>query len=167
MTVKKFKKINNQRIRRAFRVSNAVKRVSTRLRLCIFRSNKHIYAQVIDDLSMKTICAVSTNDKDMRSDVGYGGNCEAAAKVGEAIAKKALSAGVEKVAFDRHGFKYHGRLKALADSARKAGLDIGAMPNAEELEAKAQKKKASGGKEKPAAKKEDAGKKKATPAKKK
>ncbi|MDR3111127.1 MAG: 50S ribosomal protein L18 [Planctomycetaceae bacterium] len=154
--MKKFKILNNRRERRAFRVSNAVKRVSTRPRLCVFRSNKHIYVQLIDDLTMKTICSAGTNDKELRSGISYGGNCAAAVKIGEAIAKKAIAAGVTQVAFDRHGFKYHGRLKALADSARKAGLDIGAMPTAEELEAKSQKKAAADGKSKAPKKQQDA-----------
>lgn len=138
--MKKFKKLNLQRKRRAFRVSNAVKRYSTRPRLCVFRSNKHIYAQIIDDAAGKTLCSAGTNDKALKESVGFGGNCEAAAKIGEALAKKAKEAGIEKVAFDRNGFKYHGRLKSLADAARQNGLDIGPMPDAAELEAKAAKK---------------------------
>jgi large subunit ribosomal protein L18 len=124
--VKKFRQINRQRRNRAFRVSNAVKRYSTRPRLCVFRSNTNIYAQIIDDNLEKTLVAASTRDKDVRGDVINGGNCSAAEKVGELIAKKSLQAGIIQVAFDRHGFKYHGRVKALADAARRAGLDIGA-----------------------------------------
>jgi large subunit ribosomal protein L18 len=124
--VKKFRKLNRQRKNRAFRVSNAVKRFSTRPRLCIFRSNTNIYAQIIDDSLEKTLVASSTQDKDVRGEVTNGGNCSAAEKVGELIAKKSLQAGISRVAFDRHGFKYHGRVKALADAARRAGLDIGA-----------------------------------------
>jgi large subunit ribosomal protein L18 len=92
----------------------------------VFRSNTNIYAQIIDDNLEKTLVAASTRDKDVRGDVPNGGNCTAAEKVGELIAKKSLQAGISKVAFDRHGFKYHGRVKALADAARRAGLDIGA-----------------------------------------
>lgn len=124
--MKKFKQINRQRKNRTYRVSNAVKRNSTRPRLCVFRSNKHIYAQIIDDSIGKTLVSAGTRDKDLSAEIGYGGNCSAAAKIGEAIAKKALAAEVTQVAFDRHGFKYHGRIKELADAARKAGLDIGA-----------------------------------------
>lgn len=124
--MKKFKQLNRQRKNRVFRVANAVKRNSTRPRLCIFRSNKHIYAQIIDDEQGKTLVSAGTMDKDLRSDIPYGGNCAAAAKIGETIAKKALAADIKQVAFDRHGFKYHGRLRQLADAARKAGLDIGA-----------------------------------------
>lgn len=123
--MKKYKQINRQRANRAFRVSNAVKRVSTRHRLCVFRSNSHIYAQIIDDIAGKTLVSAGTRDKSMKTETSNGGNCDAAAKIGEALAKKALDAGIKQVAFDRHGFRYHGRLKALADAARKAGLDIG------------------------------------------
>jgi large subunit ribosomal protein L18 len=130
--MKKFKQINRQRRNRAYRVSNTVKRYSDRPRLCVFRSNSHIYAQIIDDEQGKTLCSAGTLDKDVKSSVKNGGNCAAAEKVGAAIATKALAAGVTKVAFDRHGFKYHGRVKALADAARTAGLDIGAVGEAKE-----------------------------------
>ena len=123
--MKKFKQINRQRRNRAYRVSNAVKRYSDRPRLCVFRSNAHIYAQIIDDEKGKTLASAGTLDKDLKKEVGNGGNCEAAGKVGAAIAAKALATGITKVAFDRHGFKYHGRVKALADAAREGGLDIG------------------------------------------
>lgn len=88
-------------------------------RLCVFRSNKNIYAQIIDDVNGVTLAAASTLDKDFE---GYGGNKEAAKKVGAAVAKKALDKGIETVAFDRGGFLYHGRVKELADGAREAGL---------------------------------------------
>ncbi|GHT12700.1 hypothetical protein FACS1894170_07840 [Planctomycetales bacterium] len=137
--MKKYQQINKQRRNRAFRVSNAVKRYSDRPRLCVFRSNANIYAQIIDDEQGKTLASASTRDKDLRSDVKNGGNCAAADKVGATIAAKALAAGVTKVAFDRHGFKYHGRVKALAEAARSAGLDIGAASVAEEKPAKSEK----------------------------
>ena len=130
--VKKFKQINRQRRNRAYRVSNAVKRYSDRPRLCVFRSNSHIYAQIIDDEQGKTIVSAGTLDKDLKKALPNGGNCAAAEKIGSVIATKALAAGVTKVAFDRHGFKYHGRVKALADAARGAGLDIGAAGEAKE-----------------------------------
>jgi len=131
--MKKFKQINRQRRNRAYRVSNLVKKYSSdRPRLCVFRSNAHIYAQIIDDEQGKTIVAAGTLDKDLKKSVGYAGNCAAAEKVGAALATKALAAGVTKVAFDRHGFKYHGRVKALADAARGAGLDIGAAGESKE-----------------------------------
>ena len=124
--MKKFQQINRQRRNLAFRVSNAVKRFSNRPRLCVFRSNTNIYSQIIDDEAGKTLVSAGTRDKTLRTEIGNGSNCVAAEKIGETIAKKALDAGITKVAFDRHGFKYHGRIKALADAARKAGLDIGA-----------------------------------------
>ncbi|HBT76002.1 MAG TPA: 50S ribosomal protein L18, partial [Planctomycetaceae bacterium] len=104
------------------------------------RSNKHIYAQIVDDTAGKTLCSAGTGDKELKEVIANGGNCDAAAKIGEVLAKKAVEAGVLQVAFDRNGFKYHGRLKSLADSARQNGLDIGPMPDAAELEAKAAKK---------------------------
>lgn len=138
--MKKYKQINRQRRNRAFRVSNAVKRYSTRPRLCVFRSNANIYAQIIDDEAAKTLVSASTRDKSVRTDVANGGNCAAAEKVGEIIAQKALQAGITQVAFDRHGFKYHGRVKALADAARKAGLDIGSAGEEKEKIEKGPKK---------------------------
>jgi len=133
--MKKFKQINRQRRNRAYRVSNAVKRYSDRPRLCVFRSNAHIYAQIIDDEQGKTLASAGTLDKDLKKGIKNGGNCDAAEKVGAALAAKALAAGVTKVAFDRHGFKYHGRVKALADAARGAGLDIGAAGEPKEEKA--------------------------------
>lgn len=138
--MKKFKQINRQRRNRAFRVSNAVKRYSNRPRLCVFRSNTNIYAQIIDDEAGKTIVSASTRDKNLRDNVNSASNCSAAEKVGEAIAKKALDAGIQQVAFDRHGFKYHGRIKALADAARKNGLDIGSAGEDKIKQKKAPKK---------------------------
>ena len=123
--MKKYKQLNRQRRNRALRVSNAVKRYSSRPRLCVFRSNANIYAQIIDDEAGKTLVSAGTLDKALKAGLANGGNCAAAEKIGEVIAQKALKAGITQVAFDRHGFKYHGRVKALADAARKAGLDIG------------------------------------------
>ena len=91
-------------------------------RLAVYRSTKHIYAQLIDDDNRVTIASASSNDKDLREKISNGGNIEAAKVVGEAIAKKAKAAGVECVVFDRGGFLYHGRVAALADAAREAGL---------------------------------------------
>ncbi|MDR2763211.1 MAG: 50S ribosomal protein L18 [Planctomycetaceae bacterium] len=162
--MKKFKQINRQRINRAFRVSNAVKRYSSRPRLCVFRSNANVYAQIIDDELEKTLVSASTRDKEIRTDISNGGNCVAAEKIGESIAKKALAAGIKQVAFDRHGFKYHGRIKALADAARRAGLDIGAAGDAKAAKEGAGKneKAQSGGSKKPKATKEDKNAAKAT-----
>ena len=123
--MKKQIKLNKSRKTRKFRVTNAVKKYSTRPRLVVFRSHKHISAQVVDDEKGVTLASASTLDKDLRDGIAYGGNCNAAAKVGEAVAKKAVVAGVTQVAFDRRGYKYHGRVKSLADAARDHGLDIG------------------------------------------
>ena len=124
--MKHAKRIARQRQRRCWRVSNRVKRVSTRPRLAVFRSHKHIYAQVIDDAAGRTLAAASTLDKQLRQTIRYGGNREAAAAVGTLIAQRALAAGIRQVAFDRRHYKYHGRVAALADAARDAGLDLGA-----------------------------------------
>ncbi len=91
-----------------------------RPRLTVFRSNRHIYAQLIDDLAGRTLVSCSTNDKGIT--VSAGGNCGAAAEVGKQLADRAKGAGIEKVVMDRNGFRYHGRIKALADAAREAGL---------------------------------------------
>ena len=92
-----------------------------RPRLDVFRSAKHIYAQVIDDVQGVTLASASSMDKDFNA---YGGNVEAAKKVGEAIAKKCLEKGITEVVYDRGGFVYHGRVKALAEGAREAGLKL-------------------------------------------
>ncbi|MCI2062630.1 MAG: 50S ribosomal protein L18 [Eubacteriaceae bacterium] len=91
-------------------------------RLCVYRSNKNISAQIIDDVSGNTLAAASSLDKELKGAIENGGNKEAAKKVGEAIAKRALEKGIECVAFDRAGYIYHGRVKELADGAREAGL---------------------------------------------
>lgn len=93
-------------------------------RLAVYRSTKHIYAQIIDDVKGVTLASASSLDKDIRKDLAHGGNIESARVVGEAIAKKALKAGVKDVVFDRGGFLYHGRVAALADAAREAGLNF-------------------------------------------
>jgi large subunit ribosomal protein L18 len=116
------KKIGRQRERRAVRVRNRLKHDATRPRLCIFRSHKHTYAQIIDDLAGRTLAATSTLDKEVRAQVRYGGNKTAAAAIGKAIAARAIAAGVKEVVFDRRQYKYHGRVAALADAARAAGL---------------------------------------------
>jgi large subunit ribosomal protein L18 len=116
------KTIIHQRRRRGFRVRNRIKRDSTRPRLSVFRSHKHMYAQVIDDVRGHTLASASTSEKDLGGDVGYGGNKSAAQAIGKAIAERALAAGVKEVAFDRREYQYHGRVAALADAAREAGL---------------------------------------------
>ena len=93
-------------------------------RLAVYRSTKHIYAQLIDDVNHVTLAAASSNDKELKEKLAHGGNIEAAKVVGEAIAQKAKKAGVECVVFDRGGFVYQGKVKALAEAAREAGLDF-------------------------------------------
>jgi large subunit ribosomal protein L18 len=120
--VKQEKRINKQRQRRQYRVRNRVKRDSTRPRLSVFRSRQNVYAQIIDDLQGRTLVSASTVDKQVRESVRYGGNKDAAAAVGKAIAERALQAGIKEIALDRREYKYHGRIAALADAARAAGL---------------------------------------------
>ena len=97
---------------------------SDRHRLVVFRSSSHIYAQVIDDRAGHTVASASTLSPELRDYEGHRGNVEAAKRVGALVAEKAKAAGVEQVVFDRNGFLYHGRVKALADAAREAGLDF-------------------------------------------
>lgn len=116
------KTIRLQRQRRRFRVRKSIRGTAERPRLSVFRSHKHMYAQVIDDDAGRTLAAVSTLEKAIRGDVKYGGNADAAKAIGRLLAERAKAAGVEKVAFDRREYKYHGRIAALADAAREAGL---------------------------------------------
>jgi large subunit ribosomal protein L18 len=116
------RQIVRQRSRRAVRVRNRVKRDAIRPRLAIFRSHQNIYAQIIDDSAGKTLVAASSRDESLRQDLRYGGNKTAAAAVGKTIAQRALDAGVKEVVFDRRDYKYHGRVAALAEAAREAGL---------------------------------------------
>ena len=95
-----------------------------RPRLAVFRSNNHIYAQVIDDDAQNTLAAASSLDKELRSGFDSGGNCEASVAVGQLVAQRALAKGIQQVVFDRGGNLYHGRVKALADAAREAGLQF-------------------------------------------
>ena len=108
--------------RRKFAIRKALFGTAERPRLSVFRSDKHIYAQLIDDHAGKTLAAVSSVVGDVRGDLKNGGNVAAAKKVGAAIAARAKAAGITKVAFDRGGRMYHGRIKALADAAREGGL---------------------------------------------
>ena len=110
---------NEQRLKRHKRVRGKISGTAERPRLCVFRSLQHIYAQVIDDTTGKTLAAASSNEKDFGI---YGGNCEAAKKVGQLVAERALKAGIENVVFDRGGYVYHGRVQALAEGARESGL---------------------------------------------
>ena len=113
------------RKRRAFRVRNRVRRdAHGKLRLSVFRSNKHMYAQIIDDEAGKTLVSACTLDQEIAGPGGYGGNKEKSAQVGQLIAKRAAAQGIEAVVFDRGEYRYHGRIAALADAAREAGLSF-------------------------------------------
>lgn len=114
-----------RRLRRKKRVRKNVKGNSEKPRLCVFRSTQHIYAQIIDDSEGRTLAEASSLSDDLRAKIGKdGGNKKGAAVVGSTIGKLALSKGVRKVAFDRNGFLYHGRVKALSDAARESGLEF-------------------------------------------
>ncbi|KAF2957590.1 50S ribosomal protein L18 [Thermotoga sp. Ku-13t] len=115
---------NLKRIRRHLRIRKKIKGTPERPRLAVFRSEKHIYAQIIDDTKGHTLVAASTLDKELRGKLVKTYNVEAAKEVGRLIAQRALSLGIKKVVFDRGGFKYHGRIRALADAAREAGLEF-------------------------------------------
>lgn len=113
-----------RRTRRKMRVRRRVLGTPERPRLSVTRSLQHISVQLIDDVSGRTLVAVSSMGKDLRSSVGYGGNKTAAAKVGTVLAERAKAAGVTKIVFDRNGYKYHGRVKALADAVREGGISF-------------------------------------------
>ena len=110
-------------LRRTAKVRRRIKRAAgERARLSVFRSSKHIYAQVIDDLKGETLVAASSIEKDMRGQLKTGANVEAAKAVGKLVADRAGAKGIKDVVFDRGGYLYHGRIKALADAAREGGL---------------------------------------------
>ncbi len=111
---------NERRSRIKNRIRKVVSGTSSRPRLSVFRSNKEIYAQIVDDVTGKTIAAASSRDKDISS--AKGTKTEIAALVGKAVAEKAVKAGVDTISFDRGGYLYHGRVKSLAEGAREAGL---------------------------------------------
>ena len=118
-------KANVTNARRKKRVRMALRRKSEgRARLSVFRSGRHIYAQVIDDTAGNTLAAASTLDKDVKAKGKTGADKDAATEVGKLIAERAIKAGVKDVVFDRGGYKFHGRVKALADGAREAGLSF-------------------------------------------
>jgi large subunit ribosomal protein L18 len=117
------KQKQEHRARRHYRVRKKVQGSPERPRLAVFRSNKHIAVQVIDDLNGRTLAAASTHEKDVKA-AGGTGNKDAAAKIGALVATRAKAAGVTKVVFDRGGFLYHGRVAAVADAAREAGLEF-------------------------------------------
>jgi large subunit ribosomal protein L18 len=120
MRAEKIKQV--RRVRRKHRVRKSVFGTAQKPRLTVFRSLKNIYAQIVDDQRGVTLCAASTQGKDLRTSVTYGGNIDAAKAVGKTLAERAASAGIAQVCFDRNGYKFHGRIKALADAAREAGL---------------------------------------------
>ncbi|MGL5079908.1 MAG: 50S ribosomal protein L18 [Microcoleaceae cyanobacterium] len=112
------------RERRHRRVRRSVFGTSERPRMAVFRSHKHIYVQVIDDTKQHTLVAASTLDPELKTQVESGGTCDASMQVGQLVAQRSLSQGITKVVFDRGGYLYHGRVKALAEAAREAGLDF-------------------------------------------
>ena len=114
-----------RRLRRQSRVRKKIRGSSEMPRLCVSRSNKNVYAQIIDDTVGRTLVEASSLSKDFRPESGSrGGNKKGAALVGDAIGKRALEKGIKKVVFDRNGFLYHGRVKALSEAARAAGLEF-------------------------------------------
>ncbi len=118
------KLVEVRRLRRQRHVRKRLHGSVERPRLAIFRSSKHIYAQVINDDNGTTLASASTLDPEVRRDVTYGGNKSAASVVGKLVAERAKQAGIDKICFDRRSYKYHGRVQALADAAREAGLQF-------------------------------------------
>jgi large subunit ribosomal protein L18 len=118
----RWERIQKARERRDWRSRRKVFGTAERPRLTVFRSSRHIYAQVIDDVAGVTLVAASTRGRGLREQVTSGGNKKAAEMVGMALAKEALGVGIKCVCFDRNGYRYHGRIRALAEAARKAGL---------------------------------------------
>ena len=116
------KAIGKQRQRRRYRVRKHTRGTAERPRLCVTRSHRNIMAQVVDDLSGKTLASASTTDKNLAKQVKYGGNVTAAEAIGKVLAKRAAKAGISEVSFDRGQCKYHGRVAALAEAARAGGL---------------------------------------------
>lgn len=115
---------NDARLKRQIRVRKKIKGTTERPRLNVFKSSRHIHAQLIDDTNGVTLAAASTISPDVKDGLVYSGNVEAAKKVGAAIAKRAIEKNISSVVFDRNGFLYHGRIKALADAARENGLSF-------------------------------------------
>lgn len=111
------------RVRRRTRTRAHIKDLGEH-RLCVYRTPRNIYAQIIAPDGGRTLVSASTLDKDVRAEVGYGGNVKAALVVGKILAERAKQAGITKVAFDRSGFRFHGRIKALADAARENGMEF-------------------------------------------
>lgn len=118
------KRIATQRQVRAWRVRKKIRGTAERPRLTVFRSNKHIYAQIVDDRAGQSLVAASTAETGICAEGENGGNKAAAGKVGKALAQRALEKGIRHVAFDRGRYRYHGRIAALADAARDGGLEF-------------------------------------------
>ena len=116
--------LQRRRQRRVWRVRNQLRRNAALFRMSIFRSNKHIYVQVVDDSNGITISAANTAEPSMRGQFPNGGNADAAKSIGKIIGQRCLAKGISGVVFDRGGYKYHGRVAALADGAREAGLQF-------------------------------------------
>ena len=112
------------RVKKHQRLRNRFSGTAERPRLVVFRSNDHMYAQIIDDVAGNTLCAASTAEKEVKAELEKTNNVAAAACVGTVIAKRALEKGIKQVVFDRGGYIYHGKVQALADAAREAGLDF-------------------------------------------
>ena len=115
---------NAQRLKRHKRVRGKISGTPERPRLAVYRSNAHISAQIIDDVNGKTLVAASSLEKELKAELAYGGNKDAAKAVGKSIGEKAVAAGIKEVCFDRGGYLFHGRVKELADAAREAGLEF-------------------------------------------
>jgi large subunit ribosomal protein L18 len=117
--------VSDRTARRTAKIRRAIRRAANgRARLSVFRSSKHIYAQLIDDLNGKTVASASSMEKDMRGSLKTGANVDAAKAVGKLLAQRALEKGVKDAVFDRGGYRFHGRVKALADAAREGGLNF-------------------------------------------
>jgi large subunit ribosomal protein L18 len=116
--------LGGQRLRRQYRVRKRIRGTAERPRLTVFRSHKNLSCQIIDDAGGKTLASAGTQDAELRTQIKYGGNKTAAQAIGKAIAERAIAKGIKAVAFDRGHYKYHGRIAALADAARAAGLSF-------------------------------------------
>ena len=115
---------NDRRVKRHKRVRKNLTGTPEKPRLVVFRSNKNISAQIIDDVAGHTLVSASSIDKELKSEIGYGGNKEAAKAIGKLIAERAIEKGITTVVFDRSGYLYHGRVKELAEGAREGGLQF-------------------------------------------
>ena len=115
---------NDRRLKRHARVRKDVFGTPEKPRMCVFRSNKNIAVQIIDDVNGVTLCSASSLEKELKETIAYGGNKDAAKVVGKVVGERAVAKGIKQVAFDRAGYLYHGRVKELADGAREAGLEF-------------------------------------------